>query len=118
MSTSTSVSDIVRRAYVAYEAKDRVALQSLLADQFTFTSPQDDRIDQHTYFERCWPASESVEYLRIEKLFEQGNEVFVRYACRRTGSAPYRNAELFRIENGKIVEVQVFSGFTVDDLPA
>ncbi|HVE06704.1 MAG TPA: nuclear transport factor 2 family protein [Paraburkholderia sp.] len=114
----TEVSDIIRRAYAAYEAKDRAALEALVADDFIFTSPQDDRIDKRTYFERCWPVSDQVEYLCIEKLFAQGNEAFVRYACKRAGGAPFRNVELFRVEHGKIVEVQVFFGFTVDDIPA
>jgi ketosteroid isomerase-like protein len=118
MNDRSTVDEIVRRAYAAYEAKDRAALEATLADHFTFTSPQDDRIDRRTYFERCWPINEEIEYCRIEKLFVEGNEAFVRYACKRKGSAPFRNAELFRVESGKIVEVQVFFGFTAHDIAA
>jgi ketosteroid isomerase-like protein len=116
MNDRTTVDEIVRRSYAAYESKDRAALEALLADNFTFTSPQDDHIDRRTYFERCWPFSDNVEYLQIEKLFAQGNEAFVRYACKRAGRAAFRNTEFFRVENGKIVEVQVFFGFTADDI--
>ncbi|CAB3756294.1 nuclear transport factor 2 family protein [Paraburkholderia humisilvae] len=116
MNDRATVEDIVRRCYAAYEAKNRAALEALLADDFTFTSPQDDHIDRRTYFERCWPFSDDVEYFRIEKLFAQANEAFVRYACKPAGRAAFRNAEFFRVENGKIVEVQVFFGFTADDI--
>jgi ketosteroid isomerase-like protein len=118
MNDRSTVDEIVRRAYAAYEAKDRAALEATLADHFTFTSPQDDGIDRRTYFERCWPINAEVEYCHIEKLFVEGNEAFVRYVCKRKGSAPFRNAELFRVESGKIVEVQVFFGFTAHDIAA
>jgi ketosteroid isomerase-like protein len=118
MNDRPTVDEIVRRAYAAYETKDRAALEAVVADSFTFTSPQDDRIDRRTYFERCWPFNEEVEYFRIEKLFVQGNEAFVRYACKPKDRAAFRNTEFFRVENGKIVEVQVFFGFTAHDIPA
>ena len=49
--------EIVKRAYRAYVDKDRSAIERLIADDFRFTSPLDNRIDRKTYFERCWPNS-------------------------------------------------------------
>ena len=48
---------IARAAYEAYVAKDRAAIEKLIADDFHFTSPLDNRIDRATYFARCWPNS-------------------------------------------------------------
>jgi hypothetical protein len=52
---------IERVAYEAYVAKDRTAIESLIAPDFHFTSPLDNRIDRATYFARCWPNSETLE---------------------------------------------------------
>ena len=43
------VSDLVRKYYAAYEAKDRNVIEALLSDEFSFTSPYDDHIDRATY---------------------------------------------------------------------
>ena len=50
---------VARAAYEAYVAKDRAAIERLIADDFHFTSPLDNGIDRATYFDRCWPNSDS-----------------------------------------------------------
>lgn len=50
---------IARAAYDAYVAKDRAALEALLATDFHFTSALDNHLDRDTYFRRCWPNSKS-----------------------------------------------------------
>ena len=30
-------------------------MERLIAEDFHFTSPLDNRLDRKTYFERCWP---------------------------------------------------------------
>ena len=44
---------IARSAYDAYVSKDRATIEALLADDFNFTSPLDNRIGRATYFARC-----------------------------------------------------------------
>jgi len=97
-------------AYLAaYEKKDRAALENLLADDFTFSSPVDDRIDRAHYFKRCWPFSKQVQEFRIEKLLADDEEAFVRYeAVTKRGS--FRNIETFTIQAGKIQHVEVYFG--------
>ena len=53
--------EIARSAYEAYVTKDRAAIEKLIAADFHFTSPLDNRIDRATYFARCWPNSEWVD---------------------------------------------------------
>jgi ketosteroid isomerase-like protein len=46
-------SDLLRKYFSAFENKDRKAVESLLTNDFIFTSPYDYRIDRETYFKRC-----------------------------------------------------------------
>ena len=101
---------IIRACYRAYETKERRVIEDLLADDFTFTSPDDVGIDRATYFERCWPNAKTMKAIRIEKLFENDNEVFVRYEAELTTGEKFRNTEFFRIEGETVKEVQVYYG--------
>jgi hypothetical protein len=105
-----AVSDVIRRYFGAYEAKDRKAIESLLTDDFTFSSPLDDRIDRTAYFERCWPNSRQIRAFRIERLFEQDNEAFVLYELQPETGAKFRNTEFFKFDGDKIKEVEVYFG--------
>ena len=106
-----SNSDLVRRCFSAYENKDRKAVESLLTDDFVFTTPYDYRIDRETYFQRCWPYTEESPTYGIEKLFEKGNEAFILYDCKIKNGGRSRNMELFTIDENKIKEIEVYFGF-------
>lgn len=103
-------SDLIRKYFFAYETKDRKAIESLLSDDFVFTSPYDYRIDRDTYFKRCWPYSEKTPTYSVEKLFEQGNEAFILYDCKTKDGGSSRNTEFFTIVGNKIKAVQVYFG--------
>jgi hypothetical protein len=62
------------------------------------------------WVQRCWPNSETISVFHIEKLFEKGNEAFVRYECERIAGPKFRNAEYLIIEGDKIKEVEVYFG--------
>jgi len=66
----------VRAVFEAYGTKDRSALEPLIAADFHFTSPLDNRIDRTVYFERCWPNSERLEGFDFIHLVPDGNRVF------------------------------------------
>jgi ketosteroid isomerase-like protein len=102
--------DLVRAYFAAYEAGDRRAIEAVLGDGFTFSSPQDDRIDRNTYLERCWPGSEKIRAVRIRQLFAEGAEALVRYEAELTSGATYRGAEYFRTDAGRIQEVDTYFG--------
>ena len=106
----TGTADVVRACFAAYRDKDRAALEALIADDFRFTSPYDDRIDRKTYFERCWPNSDRFKSSRIEKLFAQGDEAFALCKIETLSGAKFRNTEFFRVRGGQLVEVQVYFG--------
>src|ERR1700693_2134107 len=101
-----SNSDLIRKYFSAYENKDRKAVESLLTDDFVFTSPYDYRIDRETYFKRCWPYTEKSPTYGIEKLFEKGNEAFILYDCKTKNGGNSRNTEFFAIEGNKINKIK------------
>jgi hypothetical protein len=81
-----------------------------MSDDFTYNSPRDDHIRKAEYFERCFPNSENIRSLHIEKLFVQGNEAFVRYWAELEDGSKFRNTEYFRLEGDKVKEVDVYFG--------
>ncbi len=103
-------SDLIRKYFSAYENKDRKAVESLLTDDFVFTSPYDYHIDREAYFRRCWPYSEESPTYAIETLFENGNEAFILYDCKTKDGGSSRNTEFFTIDGGKVKEIEVFFG--------
>lgn len=108
MSAST---DLVRKCYQAYEDKDRAAIEAILADDFTFSSPLDDNIDRQKYFERCWPNSGNHVHFKIKHMTEADGRVFVTYTCERRDGTRFSNTESFTFNaDGKIRHVDVFFG--------
>jgi hypothetical protein len=59
---------VARPSYIAYANKDRAAIEALIADDFHFTSPLDNRLNRATYFERCWPNSRMPRNLDVGPL--------------------------------------------------
>ena len=104
---------IARAAYEAYVTKDRGALENLLADEFHFTSPLDNRLDRETYFRRCWPNSKLIEGFDFVNLVTDGDRVFVTYVGRNTDGRRFRNTEILTIRNQHIVEVEVYFGWSL-----
>jgi ketosteroid isomerase-like protein len=104
------VEGVARKAYAAYADSDLDALEPLIADDFTFCSPDDPELDRAGYFERCWPNHEHIRQIRIEKLFVEGEEVFVRYELERVTGERFRNTEFLRVRDGQLVRAEVYYG--------
>src|SRR5262245_44106836 len=112
MDSDRSVEKLVRGAFEAYVSKDRQSIESLLADEFHFTSPLDNRIGRDTYFDVCWPNSERIDGFDIERLAVDGDHAFVTYEG-RMGHERFRNTEVHTVRAGRIVEVEVYFGWSV-----
>ena len=104
---------IARAAYEAYVAKDRAAIEKLIADDFHFTSPLDNRIDRATYFARCWPNSAWIKGFDYINLVPEGDRVFVTYEGHSSKGNSFRNTEILIIRNRQIVEVEVYFGWSI-----
>jgi predicted enzyme related to lactoylglutathione lyase/ketosteroid isomerase-like protein len=105
---------IARAAYEAYVSKDRAAIEALIADDFHFSSPLDNRLDRAAYFARCWPNSKGTEGFEFIHLVQHGEQVFVTYEARSAGGHRFRNTEIVTVRESQIVEVEVYFGW---DLP-
>lgn len=106
--------EIAKQCYRAYESRDLALLQSLIAEDFVFSSPRDDFIDRATYFARCWPNSDNIRRFTFEYLAERGSEVVVRYLLELTDGSRFRNMETLRIAGGKLVSADVYFGRTLE----
>jgi ketosteroid isomerase-like protein len=104
---------IARASYDAYVEKNRAKLEKLVAEDFHFTSPLDNRIDRRTFFERCWPNSESIADIKFVRLVSDGDTVFVTYEGRNKNDHTFRNTEILSIRNGRIHEVEVYFGWSL-----
>ena len=93
-------SDMIRRCFGAYRDKDREALENLLSDDFTFTSPYDDGINKATYFVRCWPNSEKILRHDLERIVEFGDEAFVLYTCLTTDGTAVSQHRALHVRTG------------------
>jgi ketosteroid isomerase-like protein len=106
---------IVERFFRSYRDQDRAAAEAIAAEEFVFTSPQDDHIDRASYFEKCFPtASRMKSQVMVYVVAASDEDVFVMYEYELVAGGRHRNAELITVRNGQVVEVQVFFGGAVD----
>jgi ketosteroid isomerase-like protein len=104
---------IAKDVYGAYESGDRSVVETLLTDDFTFFSPPDPGIDRETYFERCWPNSQSLAQFEFLRLIEHGDEVLVTYEATRTDGSRFRNTEILTFEGDRMCRAEVYFGWDV-----
>jgi hypothetical protein len=93
--------------------KDRAALEDLLASDFHFTSPLDNRLDRETYFHRCWPNSKTIAGFDFINVVTEGDRVFVTYEGRGTNGHRFRNSEILTMRGDQIVDVEVYFGWSI-----
>lgn len=107
---TVSPADLVRRVFDAYQTADRAAIEGLLTEDFTFTSPYDDHIDRAAYFERCWPNAGTFEKLELQQITVDGDSCFVMYTGKRKRGGKFHNTERFDIAGDRVRAVEVFFG--------
>lgn len=111
----TTNEKLVREYYTAYETKDWSILERILAEDFTFTSPAgDDHIGLKLYKERCWPNARNTKRFDLEKVMVDGDGALVTYNGWTNDGRLFRNTELFKFKNGKIVSNECFFGSGVN----
>jgi ketosteroid isomerase-like protein len=105
--------EVARASYEAYVRKDRAAIEALIADDFHFTSPLDNRIDRGTYFKRCWPNSQRITAFDFVRLVANGDSVFVTYEGSNVDGERFRNTEVLTVRGQMIVEAEVYFGWSI-----
>lgn len=104
--------EIIRKYYAAWEKKDLGTFNILLADNFTFTSPNgDDHIDKSTFKTRCWDTQIGfIQHFDLERITTGGEDAFVMYLCHTKNGKSFRNVEYLRIKNGKLQSIECYFG--------
>jgi ketosteroid isomerase-like protein len=103
---------IIRTYYSGYEKKDWSLTGGVLADSFTFTSPNDDdHISKSIFKEKCFSSQlEFIERFELESVLTRGNEAFVKWLCRTTNGTSFRDVEYFLFSGGKITAIESYFG--------
>ncbi len=103
--------ETVRESLDAYQRQDSEHASRLLADDFRFTSPQDDHIDKAAYLERCFPTADRFVASDVIAIVPAGDDaVLLLYEYQLTTGERYRNTEYITVRDGQLVETQVFFG--------
>jgi ketosteroid isomerase-like protein len=110
--TSSNVA-VVQKYFQAYTDKDRAAIEAVVDETFRFSSPRDNRIDRATYFGRCWKVSDAIVGRKTIHMLADGDRVFVTYELAFTSRRIARNTEIITLRNGKIVDVEVYFGWSI-----
>ena len=106
--------EVVRAFVTAFQEQDRARAEALMAEDFVFTSPQDDHLDKATWLERCFPTADHFDSpSETLQLAEVDGVVLHRYEYRVDG-VRWRNVEALRVENGQVRAAEVFFGGAVD----
>jgi ketosteroid isomerase-like protein len=102
---------IVRAYYSGYEKKDWDITGGVLADDFTFSSPNgDDHISKAVFKEKCFLSQlPFIKQFELQAVQPGDNDAFVMYLCRTTG-ATLRNIDYFRFADGKVSSIDCFFG--------
>jgi ketosteroid isomerase-like protein len=104
--------ELIRKWYAAWEKKDWGPLDSMLADNFTFTSANnDDHISKSTFKTRCWESQiDFIAHFDLERVATGEEDAFVKYLCHTRNGKSFRNVEYLRIKNGKLQSIECYFG--------
>jgi ketosteroid isomerase-like protein len=104
--------EIIRKWYLAWEKKDLQTFDALLADNFTFTSANDDdHISKRAFKTQCWDTQVNfIAHFDLERITAGLDDAFVKYLCHTKNGKSFRNVEYFRIRNGKLESIECYFG--------
>lgn len=105
---------LVRSYYQAYENDDRPAIEQILHPDFTFTSPDDDKIDRAAYFERCWPPHERITTFTLLDVCADAHDALIRYRAAEVTGPGFANVEHFEFTGDLISHVDVYYGRSLE----
>jgi hypothetical protein len=101
----------VRKYYAAWEKKDWPLLDSLLADDFTFSSPRDDHINKGAYKSGCWNTQIAyIDRFDLTQVIGTDSEAFVMYIGHTANGKTFHTVEFFRLTEDKVKAVECYFG--------
>ncbi len=103
-----------RDMYRAFASGDRAAIERMLSDDFSFSSPVDVGLDRAGYFERCWPGAGQGQEFEFVRLVQTGDEVIVTYEGRHPDGHKGRNTEVLSFRGTEVCRAEVYFGWNVE----
>ena len=103
---------LVRKWYAAWDKKDWGPLDTLLADNFTFSSAAgDDHISKSAFKAQCWETQiDFIQHFDLEQIATGSEDAFVKYLCHTKNGKSFRNVEYLRIKNGQLQSIECYFG--------
>ena len=104
--------EVLRQYYAAWEQKSWHPFDLLLADDFTFTSANnDDHISKSAFKERCWKSQVNfIERFDLQHIIGSGNDAFVLYVGHTSNEKTFRNVEYLQLREGKVRAIECYFG--------
>lgn len=104
--------ELVRKWYAAWEKKDWGPVDGMLAEDFTFSSPNgDDHISKSAFKRRCWETQiDFIKHFDLERVITGAQDAFVKYLCHTKNGKSFRNVEYLRIRDGKLHSIECYFG--------
>ena len=108
---NTAKEKVVKAYYSGFEEHNWNAVANQLADNFTFTSPNnDDHISVEKFKEKCWITNQFFKKVNFIKMTESGDDLFLLVEIVTTDNKIARNVDFYHFEEGKIKSIEVFFG--------
>jgi ketosteroid isomerase-like protein len=103
---------LVRKWYAGWDKKDWDPLDTLLADNFTFSSAAgDDHISKSAFKAQCWETQiDFIQHFDLEQIATVADDAFVKYLCHTKNGKSFRNVEYLRIKNGRLQSIECYFG--------
>lgn len=105
--------ETARALYSAFASGNRAAVEEILAEDFTFSSPADPSLDRTGYFQRCWPNAAAIAAFEFPRLIEHDDEVVVTYEAIRVDGTRFRNTEVLTFAGDRVRRAEVYFGWDV-----
>src|ERR1700737_2508016 len=95
--------EIIRKWYAAWEKKDLGTFDSMLADNFTFSSAAgDDHISKSTFKAQCWDTQSGfIEHFDLERITTGADDAFVKFFCHTKKGKPSGMGNFFEMGKGR-----------------
>jgi hypothetical protein len=104
--------EIIRKYYSLWSQQNGWRpVDMILTDDFTFTSPVDDRISKSAFKTGCWDTQHAlIAGHDLDRVFVIGDQAFVRYTCRTKNGKSFRNVEYLQLKDKKIAAIECYFG--------
>ncbi len=109
---STAKEKAVMAYYAGFEKKDWNTVVAQFADDFTFTSPNnDDHLSIEKFKSKCWETAKFVKKANYIKMVEKADNLMLLVETITSDGKVVRNVDVFTFNNtGKIKSIEVFFG--------